>query len=70
MIAEGSVYTTPSCGVLLGCSFFPLVFLATRAALQRVPGAALEAARLARGRGGERRLLLEAAAPQVTATPR
>ena len=67
LLSEGLVYTTPSCGFLLGCSLFPLVFLTTRAALQRVPASALEAARLARGRAGEARLLLTSAAPQALA---
>jgi iron(III) transport system permease protein len=65
LIATGLVYTTPSAGVLLGCCFFPLVFLSARAALRRVPGDALDAARLARGAAGERWLLASAALPHA-----
>jgi iron(III) transport system permease protein len=65
LIAEGLVYTTPSAGLLLGSCFFPLVFLAVWAALRRVPPAALEAARLARGPAGERQILVAAVLPHA-----
>ncbi len=65
LIAEGLVYTTASAGLLLGCSFFPLVFLAVWAALRRTPAAGLEAARLARGPSGERRILIATVVPHA-----
>jgi iron(III) transport system permease protein len=61
------LYTTWACGLLLAASFQPIVLLAVRAALLRVDPAALDAARLARGRAGVRRILLAAALPSAVA---
>jgi iron(III) transport system permease protein len=67
LLAGGAVYSWPSCGVLLGGAWFPLVALAVWAALRRVPAGQLEAARLVRGAAGERRILLAAALPHALA---
>lgn len=67
-LAASWVFSWPSAGFLLGACWFPLVALAASAALRRVPASALDAARLARGRAGERRVLFAAAfAPTVAA---
>ncbi len=63
LLAPGWVYTLPSAALLLGGCLFSLPLLGALAALRRVPAGALEAARLARGAAGERRLLLALALP-------
>lgn len=63
VLVQSWIYSAPSAGFILGASWSPLVFLAVSALLLRLPPAQLEAARLARGVWGERRILLRALLP-------
>jgi iron(III) transport system permease protein len=67
LLVDHWIYTWGSCGLLLGCCLFPLPYLAARAALLRADPGALEAARLARGAGGELRVAWATAWPQALA---
>lgn len=65
VLMQSWIYSAPCAGFLQGVSWAPLVFLAVAALLHRVPRAPLEAARLARGPWGARRLLARALLPGV-----
>lgn len=65
ILMQSWIYSAPSAGFILGASWSPLVFLAVSALLLRLPAGQLEAARLARGVWGERRVLWRALLPGV-----
>jgi iron(III) transport system permease protein len=65
ILMKSWIYSAPSAGFILGASWSPLVFLAVSALLLRLPQSQFEAARLARGVWGERRLLLRSLVPAL-----
>ncbi|MGE0709202.1 MAG: hypothetical protein AB7N76_19800 [Planctomycetota bacterium] len=67
ILAKSAIYTAPCCGFLLGASLLPLVLLPVWAALRRLPGGSLDAARLLLGEWGERRLIARALLPAALA---